>query len=86
MRWRLIPEEFGPDIQHISGEMNVVADAISRLPTTEQDQRELCIDAQDLPSKTLDKNEIFILDDVEFPLDLSLVQRKQNIELNKRKK
>ena len=30
MRWRLILEEFGPDIKHISGEDNVVADAISR--------------------------------------------------------
>ena len=39
MRWRLILEEFGPDIQHIAGEQNVVADAISRLPTTNQDQK-----------------------------------------------
>ena len=28
---------------------------------------------------------MFILDDDKFPLDLSLVQRKQNYELNKRK-
>ena len=31
MRWRLILEEFGPDIRHIKGEDNVVADSISRL-------------------------------------------------------
>jgi hypothetical protein len=30
MRWRLVLEEFGPDLQHIKGERNVVADALSR--------------------------------------------------------
>ena len=63
----------------------MVVDAISRLPTTNQDQREPSTEAQDLPSKALDKTEMFILDDERFPLDLSLVQRKQNKELNKRK-
>ena len=38
MRWRLILEEFGPDIKHISGEDNVVGDAMSRLPTTNKGQ------------------------------------------------
>ena len=49
----LILEEFGPDIQHISEEQNVVADTISRLPTTNQDQKEPNTEAQDLPSKVL---------------------------------
>ena len=31
MRWRLILEEFGPDLKYIKGENNVVADALSRL-------------------------------------------------------
>ena len=79
MRWRLILEEFGPDIKHISGEMNVVADAISRLPTTTTDQDEPSTEALDLSGK-----ENFILEDESFPLDLSLVQRTQNVELNKR--
>jgi len=34
MRWRLLLEEFGPDIRHTSGEDNTIADALSRLPTT----------------------------------------------------
>ena len=80
MRWRLILEEFGPDIKHISGEMNVVADAISRLPTTITDQNEPSTEALDLSEK-----ENFILEDEVFPLELSLVQRTQNVELNKRK-
>ena len=31
MRWRLILEEFGSELKYIRGENNVVADALSRL-------------------------------------------------------
>ena len=31
MRWRLIIEEFGPELKYIQGEKNVVADALSRI-------------------------------------------------------
>ena len=31
MRWRLILEEFGPELKYIKGENNVVDDALSRL-------------------------------------------------------
>ena len=31
MCWRLILEEFGPELKYIIGENNVVADALSRL-------------------------------------------------------
>jgi uncharacterized protein YlaN (UPF0358 family) len=84
MRWRLILEEFGPDIRHISGEDNVVADAISRLPTATQDQIENCTDTQDPWGENDITAEAFILDDNEtFPLQLSLVQKEQQKELNK---
>ena len=32
LRWRLIIEEYGPGIEYIKGEKNIVADALSRLP------------------------------------------------------
>ena len=32
MRWRLLLEEYGPEIVYIKGHKNVVADALSRLP------------------------------------------------------
>ena len=34
MHWRLIFEEFGPTFQHIVGVDNIVADTISRFPST----------------------------------------------------
>jgi hypothetical protein len=38
MRWRLVLEEFGPDLQHIKGERNVVADAPSRLEIDDEQE------------------------------------------------
>ena len=32
MRWKLLLEEYGPEIEYIKGPKNVVADALSRLP------------------------------------------------------
>ena len=31
IRWQMLLEEFGPEVEHIKGEKNVVADALSRL-------------------------------------------------------
>ena len=69
MWWRLILEEFGPDIQHIKGEDNIVADAISRLPTSEMNELQ---------------DEFLALEDeeAEFPLDLQLVRDQTQKELN----
>ena len=41
-RWRLILKEFGPDIQHVRGEDNVVADALSRLDTVNEEEVHGC--------------------------------------------
>jgi hypothetical protein len=37
MRWRLILEEYGPELRYIKGEKNLVADALSRLYMIEGD-------------------------------------------------
>ena len=37
MRWRLIIEEFGPELRYIKGESNIVADVLSRLRLDEQE-------------------------------------------------
>ena len=38
MRWRLILEEFGPGLKYITGEHNVVADTLSRLETSDNQE------------------------------------------------
>jgi hypothetical protein len=68
MRWRLLLKEFAPDIQHISGEHNIVADAISCLHMTKSSLDEI-------PEKKLNLQEIFIQDQIHndvagYPLSL----------------
>src|SRR5210317_1987253 len=41
MRWRLLLEEFGPELIYLKGEKNIVADALSRLPIEEEDIHEI---------------------------------------------
>ena len=36
MRWRLLIEEFGPELIYIKGENNIVADALSRMDLSEE--------------------------------------------------
>ena len=38
MRWRIIPEDFGPELKYIKVENNVVADAISRLDMSDNQE------------------------------------------------
>ena len=40
VRWRLIIEEFGPNIKYIYGVDNIVADTLSRFPSTSVDKYE----------------------------------------------
>jgi len=80
MRWRLILEEFGPNIQHIAGVDNIVADTLSRLPSANIER--------DDPSTSQGQfraNEFFAFNaqavDDGFPLALLTVQQEQNKEL-----
>ena len=85
MRWRLILEEFGPDIRHIKGEENVVADAISRLPTANDGQIEECTSTHDRAKIAVEEEHLALEDEEEFPLNLALVQKAQQRELKHKK-
>ena len=54
MRWRLILEEFGPELKYIKGENNVVANALSRLEMS--DNQEI-----------LNISEIYVYEDKDLP-------------------
>ena len=80
MRWRLSLEEYGPQLEYVKGESNVVADALSRL------------DLEDLsPTKTADPiHQLMAVDDVTyddmFPLTFAAIlkeQQKDNFLKNK---
>ena len=54
MRWRLILEEFGPELKYIKGENNVVSDALYCLEKS---------DSQDI----LNISELYVYDDEDLP-------------------
>ena len=71
MRWRLVLEEYGPQLHYIKGENNIIADALSRLdiqkdskPPTEQ--LEYLSELYGMKSKEIPKNA--------FPINLKLIQ------------
>ena len=71
MRWRLILEEYGPQLEYIKGEKNVLADALSRLDikkdtieTLEQMAQTIGLNNEDLPSNA-------------FPLKYKLIEKAQ---------
>ena len=78
MRWRLILEEYGPELTYVKGENNVVADALSWLNLT----------TNNTLSPNLDKMaEHFGLDDEDlpadaFPLQYKMIAREKNKDKN----
>ena len=72
MHWQLILREFGPNIQHIYGVENVVADTFSRFLSTPSIKYNPCTRKdQCCPNK------LFAIGRVEKPLNILLVQSKQ---------
>ena len=77
MRWQLIIEDFGPNIQHIAGFDNIVSDTLSRFPSTPSNKYKSCTRKAQCHA-----NELFTLSRVEnkedcFPLNILIVQREQ---------
>ena len=75
MRWRLLLEEYGPEIVYIKGPRNVVADALSRLPK----QGDIVEDVNTvMPFVQKDK-------DI-FPIKLEEIQERQEVNRSLRKR
>ena len=85
MRWRLILEEFGPNIQHIAGIDNVVADMLSHVPSANSER----VEPPEPSDAQSHANALFALEveeaiDNGFPLTLIRVFNEQQNELSKR--
>jgi hypothetical protein len=75
MRWRLILEEFGPELRYIKGEHNIVADALSRLEMMSVEDFDIhssidcfAADAEDFPK--------------DFPLSYAQLRHEQRKDLD----
>ena len=77
MRWRLILEEYGPELRYIKGENNIVADALSRLGMLSENGND-----DDGPETTEDMAQLFAADENDFPahypLSYAEIQQRQN--------
>ena len=58
-QWRLLIEEYGPEIIYIKGEDNTVADAISRLDFSPKKKKHKCTTKLDDTNKKLVQNKSF---------------------------
>lgn len=80
MRWRMILEEYGPEIVHIKGEENTSADALSRLPKVDREVK---------PNRKA-RNEIFAqeigTEATTFPLEYASIAEETKKELAARAK
>ena len=79
MRWRLILEEFGPELRYVPGDKNIVADALSRLDLSET-ELDTFATAEFLAVKTKD-----IPKDA-FPVRYSLIEKEQQADNDLTKK
>ena len=78
MRWRLILEEYGPELHYVKGEHNLVADALSRLNLhpTHTTEASTTVDEANLAELYAADNEELPSD--AFPLTYALIAQKQN--------
>jgi hypothetical protein len=81
MRWRLILEEYGPELIYIKGTTNIVADALSRLTTTPPDNivEPNLVMIRDINAHLCGLEKHSSTDGI-FPLTFSTLQRAQHAD------
>ena len=81
MRWRLILEEFVPNIQHIAGKDNIVANKLCRLLSVNNEQNDHVTKGQVCANECFAFQKNTIYDG--FPLQLPTVQEEKMEEEDK---
>jgi hypothetical protein len=78
-RWRLLMEECGPDIRHVKGPENTMADALSRLPTANDPEKPHVMPSReelaDCSAKNAEEN-------WSFPISVTLIKSYQLLDLD----
>jgi hypothetical protein len=74
IRWRMMLEEFGPTVEHVPGETNVVADALSRLEITHKDSDEEATEDEKPQLTYVSRKEV---ESESFPMNPSLISKEQ---------
>jgi hypothetical protein len=79
LRWHLLMEECGPDIRYVKGPENTVADALSRLPTTNDPEKPhvmpSCEKLADCFAENAEEN-------WSFPASVTLIKSYQQLDLD----
>ena len=71
LRWRLLMEEYNPEIRYIKGPENIVADALSRLPTTNDPEKPYVMPSrEELADCFAEENE----NNWSFPISITLIK------------
>ncbi|CAJ1959749.1 unnamed protein product [Cylindrotheca closterium] len=76
-RWRWIIEEFGPDIRHIDGSANAVADCLSRMDADFMTKYDKFDEVQLAERFDMDSLEGYKAEKYQFPLDTGLIAEYQ---------
>jgi len=83
IRWRMMLEEFGPQIEHVEGKNNVVADALSRLEITHKDSDEVATDEEKPQLTYMTVREVQA---ESFPMSPTLIRKEQEKDKNLQQK
>jgi hypothetical protein len=78
LRWRLLMEEYNPDIRYIKGEDNIVADTLSRLPTTNDPEKPYTMPSRKELAESFAQD---IEDNWSFPISITLIKSFQQKDL-----
>ena len=78
LKWQLILDNYGLDIEYIKGEKNIVSDALSRIPLNgNEENTQKSIYQKEIMSEINDTEE---LPEGTFPINLKLIQKYQRTE------